>query len=130
MYNRLTTFIESNEVLTEAQHGFRTKKSTETALQIFTKSIQEAIERKLNPIGVFLDLTKAYDVLNHRALLSKLNSYGIRGVVNRWFESYLSRRKQCVEIKSKKQGTFVSTTREITHGVLQGSTLGPLLLLL
>jgi len=102
MYNRLTTFIESNEVLTKAQHGFRTKKSTETALQIFTKSVQEAIERKLNPIGIFIDLTKAYDVLNHRVLLSKLNSYGIRGVANLWFVSYLSRRKQCVEIKEQE----------------------------
>jgi len=70
---------------------------------------------------------KAYDVLNHRVLLSKLNSYGIRGVANLLSESYLSRRKQCVEIKSKKQGIFVSTTREITHDVLQGSALGPLL---
>jgi len=98
----------------------------EMTLQIFTKSVQETIERKLNPIGVFLDLTKAYDVLNHKVLLSKLDSYGIRGVANQCFKSYLSHRKQCVEIKSKDQGTFVSTTREIT----QGSTLGPLLFLL
>jgi hypothetical protein len=49
--------------------------------------VQEAIERKLNPTGVFLDLTKAYDVLNHRVLLSKLDSYGIRGVANQWFKS-------------------------------------------
>ena len=87
MYNRLTIFIDRNEVLTEAQHGFVTKKSTETALQIFTKSVQEAIERKLNPTGVFLDLTKVYDVLNHRVLLPKLDSYGIRGVANQWFKS-------------------------------------------
>ena len=79
MYNRLTAFIDRNEVLTEARHGFRTKKCMETALQIFTKSVQETIERKLNPIGVFLDLTKAYDVLNHNVLSSKLDSYGIRG---------------------------------------------------
>ena len=66
------------------------QKSTETALQIFTKRVQEAIERKLNPTGVFLDLSKAYDVLNHKVLLSKLDSYGIRGVANQWFKSYLS----------------------------------------
>ena len=68
-------------------------------------------------------------MLNHK-VLSKLKSYGIRGVANQWFKSYLSHRKQCVEIKSKNQGTFVSTTREIAHGVPQGSTLGPLLFLL
>jgi retron-type reverse transcriptase len=65
-----------------AQHGFRTKKSTETALQVFIKSVQEAIEKKMNPNGIFLYLTKAYDVLNHKVLLSMLNSYGIRDVAN------------------------------------------------
>jgi hypothetical protein len=69
MYNRLIAFIEGNGVLTEAQHGFRTRKSMETALQVFVKSVQEAIEEKINPTGIFLDLTKAYDVLNHRVLL-------------------------------------------------------------
>ena len=68
-------------------------------------------------------------MLNHK-VLSKLESYGIRGVANQWFKSHLSHRKQCVEIKSNNQGTFVSTTREITHGMSQGSTLGPLLFLL
>jgi len=130
MYNRLVEFTERNEVLTEAQHDFRTKKSAETALHIFTKSVQEATERKMNQIGIFLDLTKAYDVLNHRVLLSKLDTYGIRGVTNKWFESYLSFRKQCVEIKSKKKGTSVSSIKEIMHGVPQGSTLGPILFLL
>ena len=71
MYNRLIVFIDGNGVLTEAQHGFRTKKSTETALQVFIKNVQEAIEKKINPTGIFLDLTKPYDVLNHRVLLSK-----------------------------------------------------------
>jgi len=88
-------------VLSEAQHGFRTMKSTETALQTFIQSTQEAIEKKLNPIGIFLDRTKAYDVLSHKVLLSKLHSYGIRGVANLWFESYLSHHKQCVEINTR-----------------------------
>ena len=60
------------------------KKSAETALKIFIKSTQEAIEKK-NLIWIFLDLTKAYDVLNHKVLLSKLNSYGIRDVATLWF---------------------------------------------
>jgi hypothetical protein len=61
----------------------------------------------MNPTGIFLDLTKPYDILNHRVLLSKLDSYGIRGVANLWFEYYLSHRKHCVEINSRKQGTYV-----------------------
>jgi hypothetical protein len=80
MYNRVVSFIGQNKIVTEAQHGFRINRSTETALQFFIESIQEAIDRKMNPIGIFLDLTKAYDVLNHKILLSKLDSYGIRGV--------------------------------------------------
>jgi retron-type reverse transcriptase len=90
-------------------------------------STQEAVEKKMNPTGIFLDLTKAYDVLNHKVLLTKLNSYGIRGVANLWFESYLSHRKQCVQINSMEKGIYVSTTKEIEHGVPQGSILGPIL---
>jgi hypothetical protein len=76
-----------------------------------------------------LDLTKAYDVQNHKLLLSKLNYYGIRGVANLWFESYLSNQKQCVGINCMKQGTYVLITQEIAHGVPQGSILGPILFL-
>ena len=66
VYNRLRAFIERNGVLSEVQHGFTTMKSTEIVLQTFIQSTQEAIEKKLIPIGIFLDLTKAYDVLSHK----------------------------------------------------------------
>jgi hypothetical protein len=69
----------------------------------FSSKVQEATEEKGTCLEFFLDLTKAYDVLNHKVLLSKLNSYGIRGVANLWFESYLSHRKQCMEINSRKK---------------------------
>ena len=81
----------------------------------------------MNPNGIFLDLTKAYDVLSHKVLLSKLHSYGIRGMANLWFESYLSHHKQCVEINTADKGIRVLTTKEIEHGVPQGSILGPIL---
>jgi hypothetical protein len=84
----------------------------------------------MNANIIFLDLTTAYDTLNLKVLLSKSNSYGIRGVANLWFESCLSNWKQCVEINSMKQGTYVSNTREIAHGVPQGLILGPILFLL
>jgi len=77
------------------------------------------LKKKMNPIGIFLDLTKAYDVLNYKVLLSKLNSYGTRRVANLQFEFYLSHLKQFVEINSVKQGIYVSITREIEYGVPQ-----------
>ena len=73
VYNRLMAFIEGNGILTEEQHGFRTNRSTESALQSFIGGIQEAIDKKMNQIGLLLDLTKAYDVLDHKLLLFKLS---------------------------------------------------------
>jgi hypothetical protein len=110
-------FIERN--------GFRARKSTEIALQNFIESTQEATEKKMKLTGIFLDLTKSYEVLNHKVLLSKLNSYGIRGAANLRFESYLSHWKR-VEINNMKKGIYASTTKEIERGVPQGSILGPI----
>ena len=128
MYNRLMAFIEGKGVLTEAQHGFRTKKNQLKQHYRFLLEVhRRPLKKKINPIGIFLDLTKAYDILNHKVLLSKLNSYGVRGIANLWYESYLPHRKQCMEINIVTQGIDVSTTRELKHGVPQGSILGPIL---
>jgi len=83
----------------------------------FLSKVHRRSLKKNEPKWNFLEITKTYDVLNHKVLLSKLNSYGIRGVANLWFESYLLHWKQCVEVNSMKQGIYVSTTREIEHGV-------------
>jgi hypothetical protein len=96
--------------------------------------VQEALDSHLHAVGIFLDLSKAFDVINHNRLLDKLDSYGLRGSVNKWFQSYLTNRTQFVEIsqtdRSKyTQHRFQSTSRAISHGVPQGSILGPLLLL-
>ena len=88
--NRIIAFIKSNGIITDAQHGFRSKRSTETALQDFVNNVQTAVDNKMNSVGLFLDLSKACDVLDHRLLLDKLNVYGIRGIANKWMESYLS----------------------------------------
>jgi hypothetical protein len=81
----------------------------------------------MNPIGVFMDLSGAYDVLDHKLLLNKLNAYGIRGIANLWMESYLSNRKQYVELKSPKRGKVTSSIRYTGVGVLQCSILVPVL---
>jgi hypothetical protein len=127
VYNRIIAFIESNRIITDAQHGFRVKRSTETALQDFVNNVQTAVGNKMNPVGLLLDLSKAYDVLEHNLLLDKLNVYGIRSIANLWMESYLSNRKQYVELKSLKQGKAISTIRQTGVEVPQGSILGPML---
>ena len=75
--------------------------------------------------GIFIDLQKAFDTVNHEILINKLNRYGIRGVGNRWFNSYLSNRAQYVSIQR-----FDSNIEEVKHRVPQGSVLGPLLFLI
>ena len=76
-------------------------------------------------MAIFLDLTKAFDILDHDIILSKLRNYGFRGVVNDWFRNYLNNRQQKVHINDK-----YSDVKPISFGVPQGSTLGPLLFLI
>lgn len=95
------------------------------ALLDFYDKISRYIDSNEYVIGVFIDLQKAFDTLDHVILLQKLNFYGIRGLALQWFTSYLQDRKQCVSI-----GNSVSSLQIITGGVPQGSILGPLLFLL
>jgi hypothetical protein len=109
-------------------------KSTKTANQTLLESVQEALDRQLHVVGLFLDLSKAYDVINHNILLDTLDSYGIRGSSNLWFKSYLEFRTQYVEITNTDTSNSIvwrysSSPMDISHGVLQGSILGPLLFL-
>ena len=125
MHKRLKNFLDKNDILTCCQFGFRRGHSTELAIINMIDKVTEALDRKNDCVGVFLDLSKAFDTIDHDILLRKLNLLGVRGVANKWFESYLSNRQQFVEIDHNR-----SAPLQISCGVPQGSILGPLLFIL
>ena len=106
-----------------SQFGFRN--STSHALIEITDKIMKACDQGLFACGVYLDLKKAFDTVNHDILLSKLHHYGIRGKANDWFKSFLVNRNQYTSINNAN-----STSEKVTYGVPQGSVLGPLLFII
>ena len=124
MYERLYTFLDYN-IIYDLQFGFRQQYSTSHALINITENIRKALDDGNVGCGVFVDLQKAFDTIDHQILLAELNHYGIRGVSNDWFKSYLSNRNQYVSINGYESGLAA-----INCGVPQGSVLGPLLFLL
>ena len=125
MYSRVYNFLSRNNCIYKFQFGFRNKYSTTHTLVNLTEDIRKALDQNLFSIGVFIDLQKAFDTVDHEILLSKLEYYGIRGVPNKWFRSYLENRRQFVSING-----FNSNVATMQHGVPQGSVLGPLLFLI
>ena len=130
IYQRTINFIEKNNILYNSQYGFRSKRSCEHAIQELVGNILDSKNAKQHSCAVFLDLSKAFDTLDHRILLNKLEKYGIRGICNNWFKSYLRDRKLQCKINSIENGTIKSDVYNISHGTAQGSCLGPLLFIL
>ena len=130
MFNRLNSFVEKYKILTDVQHGFREGRLT-AACQSVTESTLEVLDNHLNAIGIFLDLSKAYDVLNHQILLDKLEIYRVRGVLKSWIKSYSANHIQFVEIaKICNNNTlyrYSALYRDTNYGVPRGSILGPIL---
>jgi len=128
-------FLKKFSIIADEQIGLRDNKSTETACHTFIENIQQALDKNLHVVGIFLDRTKAYDVTNHDILLYKLESYGVRGILNLWFKSYLSQHTQFVLLTQTDCTNFTlnrhsPSSRVILHGVPQASILGPLVFLL
>ena len=121
LHNRLTEFFNFHNVIFDNQFGFREKHSTNHALIALTELVRKALDNNQFSAGIFIDLKKAFDTVDHNILLQKLNHYGIRGKTLDMLTSYLSNRSHCTQINN----TFSNFVKQ-NHGVPQGSVLGPL----
>ena len=127
MHSTLYSFLTKHDIFYDSQYGFRTKRSCEHAISEMVGHLLQAKNTKKHSMGVFLDLSKAFDMLDHSILLAKLERYGVRGILLKWFKSYLSGRLLRVKISTKTNKTTYSENYPVSFGTAQGSCLGPLL---
>ena len=121
---RILNFSTKHSIFSKNQFGFQRKKSTCEAITILVEHIYSSFNDKKDSIGLFIDLKKAFDTVNHKILVDKLRVYGIRGLPLQLLESYLSYRFQCVRADSES-----SNHCEINVGVSQDSVLRSISLL-
>jgi hypothetical protein len=126
IYNRLYTHLERNNILVQEQFGFRRHHSTEQAAFSLINSILTAMNNKMVVGGIFCDLHKAFDCVQHKILLDKLQLYGIDGKFKTLIESYLTNRYQKVSLEKSDYNKNASEWSLIKCGIPQGSILGPL----
>ena len=125
MHSRILNFLEQNDSLYENQYGFRQGRSCEHALLNAQNSLLDSLNKRQISLLLLIDFSKAFDMVEHSILVSKLEHYGIRGLALNWIKSYLSNRQQFVSINGSD-----SSTQAMKYGVPQGSILGPLLFII
>ena len=126
IHDRLYQFLDENRVLYIYQFGFRKAHSTVHAVQTAIHSVTKALDTSYQCMGIFIDILKAFDTIQHNILLDKLYHYGVRGIAHKLISSYLSNRKQFMFYDNE----CYSAVEDINVGVPQGSVLGPLLFML
>ena len=131
VYKRTYHFLEDNHILYNSQYGFRSQHSCQDAISELVGKILKNMEEQKYTMAVFIDLSKAFDTLEHEVLFAKLEKYGIRGTTLNWFRSYLTNRKLRVKCRIGTTGQMEhSEFYNVNYGTLQGSCLGPLLFLI
>ncbi|KAL0831856.1 hypothetical protein ABMA28_001386 [Loxostege sticticalis] len=128
--SQLTNYLEVQDILPHYQSGFRKGYGTATALAGVVDDLLAAQDRGMLTILTLLDFSRAFDSINTSLLLSKLRYYGLDSMSVKWFHSYLTQRRQRVELKRMDGSPLRSQTQMVTRGVPQGSILGPILYIL
>ena len=131
VYCRTYKFLERHDKLYVSQYGFREGHSCENAISELVSEIVKRQQEGMYTLALFLDLSKAFDSLEHSVLLNKLSRYGVRGKTNDWFASYLQNRKMRVKCNITSTGNLeYSQYQTVNYGIPQGSCLGPLIFII
>ena len=131
VYCRTYKFLERHDKLYVSQYGFREGHSCENAISELVSEIVKRQQEGMYTLALFLDLSKAFDSLEHSVLLNKLSRYGVRGKTNEWFASYLQNRKMRVKCNVTSTGNLeYSQYQTVNYGIPQGSCLGPLIFII
>ena len=120
VHSQLSDYLEKEQLLNDSQFGYRKNRSTHLATTLLVDEIREAGDNGMLTGALFLDLSKAFDTINHNLILKKLMSYGVRCSELNWFTDYLFLRSQVVGVSNQKSSRFY-----LSSGVPQSSILGP-----